>query len=69
MISSVGAGFVADASLNKIKNDDKKIENSKKPAQSAENDSKVSKIAKAIADGTYKIDLSKTAKALSNELF
>lgn len=69
MINSVGASFVADSSLNKIKNDEKKLENSKTTAQSAENDSKVSQIAKAIADGTYKVDLSKTAKAIANELF
>lgn len=69
MINSVGANFVADSSLSKIKNSDKKIENSKTQTQSAENDSKVGKIAKAIADGTYEIDLSKTAKAVAKELF
>ncbi|ASM40217.1 flagellar biosynthesis anti-sigma factor FlgM [Campylobacter sp. RM12327] len=69
MINSVGASFVTDSSLSKIKNDDKKIQNLKSTAQSAESDSKVSKIAKAIADGTYKIDLNKTAKAVANELF
>lgn len=69
MINSVGANFVTDSSLSKIKNSDKKIENSKTQTQSAENESKVGKIAKAIADGTYEIDLSKTAKAVAKELF
>lgn len=68
MIGSIKSGFVADPSFGKVNADSKKPKASNS-TQSAEKCDKLSEISKAIENGTYKIDLDKTAKAIVSEIF
>ena len=49
------------------KNSDARVENENKEAKTNEN-ARVKEIADAIANGTYQVDISKTAKAVADAL-
>lgn len=68
MIGSIKSGFVADPSFGKVKAEGKKPQTTN-TTQSTEKGDKLSAISKAIENGTYKIDLDKTAKAIAEEIF
>lgn len=58
-----------DASLvRKISQNTEKPKASSAPKAQGSEDEKVSSIAKSIKDGTYQIDIKKTAEAVANEL-